>query len=223
MRSAKQARAIVVDTWTTITGNNLVPKIILNNSDERHTPYVTKEQFGDQISLSEITFPRRYWQDFPEEILRASIPFEMVNFFLDEKTPMEITMRREIDNAKLIYSAQPDVGLEQINLILVKYEVSLYITAIQLARKLKGDKSVYRWFIKAGYNSNWLIEFLELLIREAPQRIQPAGRIQPRIDGLQKRLEHLRLLIKGQTKKAKKFRDKQVELARKISVSYIPH
>lgn len=212
MRSKQEALEIVVDTWTTIAGSKPAGlEIIFSDTDELDSPRVKLERFGDNKSLQAIEFPLRIWRDASEAILRVSVALEMANYFLDERTPLEEAMRNEIAQA---------TTSQEVELIRLKYERDLYIIDVQLARKLEGDEGIYHWFVKANYNPRWIVDFFHLLKDETPNRIKPAGRIRPRLCGLNIRLLHILYLINGFQREAEQLREQQSDLSQAILADF---
>lgn len=222
MRSSNQANIIAVDTWATIVGNPNAPAPEFFFSDSNEWDSANAIISEGEKSLIRIEFPLRHWKDSSEGVLRTQILVETVNFYFSDPTVIEVAMRDELTSAKNQHSNQFETLVKKNNLIRFKYEIKLGIGVVRLARKLKGDEGVFPWFLKANYDPLWFVELMQLLINEAPQRIQPSTRIQPRIDGLQKRIHHFKLLIEGQTDVAENLRNEQSARSDEILATFTP-
>jgi len=225
VQSRTKAYDIVADTWTTIMGNpnSPLPKIIFSNIDKYRSASAgysyCKE--SDEFIFSELRFPRKDWKNVPVNFLRVQVPLEMVNyFFFDKISEMEKAMADEIRKAEKKYAKNHRKLKIKINET-TKYYEKLGVNEIQLSRKLIGDESVYAWMLNANYDPMWLINYLDKLKKESSERTN-YNSIKKRVQGLNLRIRHIKLLIKGETKKAKQIRDKQSYIAKERLAAFTP-
>ncbi|MCH7492501.1 hypothetical protein IID19_02800 [Patescibacteria group bacterium] len=224
MRSPDRAREIVIDSISTIMRQSSTEslEIILDGTDDLDSPRIRIDQYKKGRFLTGIEIPLRMWKSVSDGILRAEVALELVNYFFFDLTDLEKAMISEMAEVRRKFADQPLILSEQIGRIRFKYEVGLRIIDVQLARKLAGDYEVFGWLTKINYDPQWLIQFFEMLIEEAPNRIKPAARMIPRVAGLRTRIRQIQLLIDGQTEKATALRSECEQKASEILEAYTP-
>lgn len=222
MRTESKARELFIDTFTTIT--TCPPHesftLILSTDDTLESPKIQLAIFETERLLTGIELPRRFWREYSDDVFRAGITLELVNYFHFEPSIIEHDMLVEIAEVRTKHPRGSTAVQKAIQDIRYKYEVISGGLQAELARKLTGDALVFEWFAKANYCPGWLVDFCRQMISEVQEFTFPVRRRQPRIEAFRLRIRHFQLLATGKNDEAEKLRTEQSARVAAILADY---